>query len=332
MYVDSNMLNNKALESGPILKHLFIINPSAGKGRPLKFIPEIKRFFNLKTDEYFIEITNYPGHATEIVRQYVTQDKFRVYSVGGDGTLNEIINGMMGSGSSLAIIPTGSGNDFIKSLDYDLLEEKLLFQTVYGREVPIDLAVVNRRYFANIASFGFDAEVVDHTQKIKRNFLIPSGLCYYAGIIATLFQYRNLHLKVSIDGRKMDTKFLLIAVANGKYYGGGILPAPEAKIDDGLFDICLITGKNFFEIIWTLPKYVKGQHRGVPGVHFYKAREVKIICDQEVALNIDGEVVKVNEAVFRIIPHGINLVIPCSESLLSQEQVAVSGEKITEIR
>jgi YegS/Rv2252/BmrU family lipid kinase len=311
---------------GGILKHLFIINPIAGKGRPLKLIPEIKRFFADKGHDYFIEITKYPGHATEIVRQYVAKDKVRVYSVGGDGTLNEIINGMMESSSSLAIIPTGSGNDFVRTIHHDLPAKDLLFHTVYGKEEPIDLAVVNGRYFANIASFGFDAEVVYHTQKTKKSFLIPSKLCYFAGILNTLFSYNNLHMKVSIDGREMDAKFLLIAVANGKYYGGGILPAPEARIDDGLFDICLITEKNFFEILTTLPRYVKGQHQGVPGVHFYKAREVKIICDKEVALNIDGEIVKVSEAVFRIIPKGINLVIPRSEIFISQEQVAVSRQ------
>lgn len=308
------------------MKHLFIINPIAGKGKPLKMIPEIKRFFANRGHEYYIEITQYPGHATEITRQYTSEEKIRVYSVGGDGTFNEIVNGLVGSNSSLAVIPSGSGNDFIKSVQYDLPAKDLLFHTVYGGTAPIDLAVVNERYFANIASFGFDAEVVYNAQKFKKNSLIPSHLCYFASIIKTMCRFDNLHMKISLNNQVIDGKFLLIAVANGKYYGGGILPAPEAEIDDGLFDICLIGEKNFFDILTTLPKYVKGQHRTEPGVDFYKAREVRVVCDQEVPLNIDGEIVKVKEAVFRIIPGGINLVVPRLGHFVGEEQVAASHQ------
>jgi diacylglycerol kinase (ATP) len=310
------------------LKHLFIINPTAGKGKPLRLIPEIKRFFIQHAQEYNIEITKYPGHATEIACQYASKDKTRVYSVGGDGTFYEIVNGIIKSGNvnncNLAIIPSGSGNDFFKSIPVDVPTKDLLYHTVYGETEPIDLAVVNGRYFANIASFGFDAEVVYNVQKIKKIPLIPAHLCYYAGIITTMCRYNNLHMKVSIDNQTIDAKFLLLAIANGKYYGGGILPAPEAVLDDGLFDVCLIHEKNFFEIVTTLPKYIKGQHRGLPGVGFYKAKEVKVTCDKEVALNIDGEIIKTQEAVFQIIPGGINLVVPQLGRFFGLEQVAAS--------
>ena len=121
------------------MKHLFIINPMAGKGRTLEYIPEIKKIFKVIKDEYFIQITNRPGHATEIVRSYVKTDIFRVYSIGGDGTLNEVLNGIVGSGSSLAVIPSGSGNDFFRSLCNDNKLSNLLLRTIKGEERLIAL-------------------------------------------------------------------------------------------------------------------------------------------------------------------------------------------------
>ena len=310
------------------MKHLFIVNPSAGKGKPLRLIPVIKQFFaanaSLLGNDFVIEITQYPGEATEIVRRYVAGAKLRVYSVGGDGTLNEVVNGLIGSDSSLAIIPTGSGNDFVRSLPYDLPIHDLLFCTANGEAEPVDLAVVNGRYFINIASVGFDAEVVYQAQKMK-NALMPSHLCYFAGIVRTLCRYNNLRLKVSLDGQVREAKFLLMAIANGKYYGGGILPTPDARIDDGLLDVCLITEKNFLQIVTTLPKYIKGRHREIPGVDFYKVREVKVYSEREFPLNIDGEIVMAREAAFRIIPQGIKLVIPRTAGFISRLQAAATS-------
>jgi diacylglycerol kinase family enzyme len=98
------------------MKHLFIVNPVAGKGKAMEYVPQIKKLFENKNDIYFIEITEKPGHATEIVKRYVNTESFRVYSIGGDGTLNEVLNGLAGSDSSLAVLPGGSGNDFIRSV------------------------------------------------------------------------------------------------------------------------------------------------------------------------------------------------------------------------
>ncbi|MGE5581870.1 MAG: diacylglycerol/lipid kinase family protein [Bacillota bacterium] len=307
------------------MKHLFIINPSAGKGRPLRLIPEIERFFKNQGLEYCIETTGYPGQATEIASRY-DGDEYRIYSVGGDGTLNEIINGMIGRNSSLAVIPAGSGNDFFRSISGNLPLTDLFFQTVYGREELIDLGLVNGRYFINIASLGFDAEVAYNTQNIKKGLLIPSNLCYLAGVLNTLFRYRNNRMRVTVDGRTLENRFLLIAVANGRYYGGGLMPAPGAEVDDGLLDVCIITARNLFQIIGTFSKYIKGGHCQLPGVHYLKGKSVKVLCDRDVALNIDGEVMKAREAVFQIIPGGIKLVVPRPEVLKGRAQAATTRE------
>lgn len=292
------------------MNHLFIINPVAGKGKSIKYLSEIKKAFKERNDVCITELTKRPGHATEIVKSYIARDNFRVYSVGGDGTLNEVLNGMVGSESNLAVIPSGSGNDFIRNIIPHSGMKDILDRTIRGKEELVDVAKVNDKYFLNISSMGFDAEVVYNTQKIKKFPGMPGKLSYITGIFVTLFKYNNNHMKICIDGKYMETKFLLVAVANGRYYGGGMLPAPTAKIDDGMFDICLIEDKSKLDILYFLPKFVKGEHANVEGVSFHKGKKIKIQCTKKVAINIDGEIDKTSEATYEIIPKGIKIVKP----------------------
>lgn len=293
------------------MEHLFIINPVAGKGKALKFVKEIKSLFVNSEKNYSIKITEKPGHATEIAREYTKNRCLRVYSVGGDGTLNEIVNGMVGSNSSLAIIPAGSGNDFIKSIVNGNLEPKeMLVRAINGKVRLTDLAKVNERYFINISSIGFDAEVVYNTNKIKKLPFIPGKLAYLLGALITLLKYNNNYIKVTIDGHCIETKSLLTAVANGRYYGGGMLPTPNAEIDDGQFDICLISEVNRFKIFRFLPRFIKGLHGNLKEVSFYRGKKITIESDRDLTINIDGEVNKVRKASFEIIPKAIGIVVP----------------------
>ncbi len=290
------------------MKHLFIINPQAGKGKPLKLVPLIKEYFAGRDEQYQIEFTEYPGHAAALTRQHVQSDRYRVYAVGGDGTLNEVLNGIVGSDSSLAVIPAGTGNDFVKTLGRKMELQELLHLTIKGKEKPLDLAVINNRYFINISSVGFDAEVVEKTLRFKKGLL--AGVSYLAGVLLTLLRYKNHPLNITVDGESISTRFLLIAVANGRYYGGGFLPTPGALLDDGLLDICMIGKKNIFEIMGTIAKYMKGTHHTVKRVSFLKGKEINISCEKEIAVNIDGEVERLRELNFKIIPAGIKMVVP----------------------
>ena len=297
------------------MKHLFIINPAAGKGKALKLVPEIQKIFSERGEDYFIEVTTKPRHAVEIVKNYLKHDHYRIYSVGGDGTLNEVINGIVTSGahacaSSLVVIPAGSGNDFMKSISKKAPVKEILHNAIDGLAVPVDVVKVNGRYSMNISSVGFDAEVAANAAWLKKLPFVFGGLSYWLGIIVTLMKYRNHLLTISIDGKEMKLKSLLVAVANGRFYGGGIQPAPDASINDGFLDICLIDQKNIFEILRFFPKYVKGKHGSLNGVSFFKARKAKINCNREIAINIDGEIIQANEVIFEVIHHGISLVMP----------------------
>ena len=292
-------------------RHLFIINPTAGKGKTLEFIPEIKELFKELQEDYRIEITNYAGHATEIVRNYVDKGEYRIYSVGGDGTLNEVLNGMMGSNSTLAVIPGGSGNDFFRSINSNHQLQNLLYKTVKGEGKWMDVGKVNEQYFLNISSVGFDAETAFHTRIVKKIPFIKGSTAYYIGILLTIFKNKKYQVEISCNGRKeFSGEVLLTAIANGRFYGGGIQPAPDAKLDDGKLDMCIVKGLGRFRILSLLPLYQKGKHTNMKEVIISQGDKIEIYCNNEIPLNIDGEVSLVKEALFGIFPESIKIVVP----------------------
>lgn len=292
------------------MKHVFIINPVAGKGKTLNLIPEIREYFQIAGIECIIEVTKRPGHATEIAAQYASEEDCRIYSVGGDGTLNEVLNGMAGSKCTLAVIPSGSGNDFIRSITIKKDFSNILKETIQGTEHEIDLARVNGRYYINLSAMGFDALVVYNTQKFKKMPFVTGSLAYVLGILDTIIGYQNNNLKIVIDGKTIEKKSLLISVANGKYCGGGMLASPYASVDDGLLDICLVGEMSRLEVFKLFPKFMKGEHGQIKGVSFERGSKVEIECAKQVVLHIDGEVSLVNRAEFEIIPKGIKIIVP----------------------
>ncbi len=293
------------------MKHIFIINPAAGKGKSMELIPFIQECFKEKeNDEFIIEVTNFPGHAAEIARAHSSAGDCRVYSIGGDGTVNEIVNGIAGTSASLGVIPTGSGNDFIRSLHSETDVKTIIAGSISGMEKNIDLARVNDKYFVNISSIGFDANVVYNAIMFKKKPGITGSMAYLLSIIYTVFKHKICTIKVDIDGEKINMKALLVAVANGKYYGGGIIPAPGAELDDGLLDICLVREVSRIKILNLFPKYMKGQHGSIRQVSFKRGKRVKIESEEELCLNIDGEIVSAKTIDFEIIKAGIKVILP----------------------
>lgn len=295
------------------MKHLFIINPEAGKGKTLELVPEIRAYCESKDYEYEIAVTEYPKHATEIAKAHSAVQTLRIYSVGGDGTLNEVLNGMAGSGSSLAAIPSGSGNDFIKSITGTAIPANLIRSAVEGTERFIDYGKVNDKYFINITSIGFDAEVAYKASNFKKLPFITGKMAYVLGILTSIIKCKNHYMEIKVDDAVMSAKSLLAAVGIGRYYGGGFLALPEAEIDDGLFDICHVEAMKRTKILKLFPKYMKGLHAALKGVHFYRGKKVEIAVDKHIPMNLDGEIILVQKATFEIYPKSLPFVIPAQQ-------------------
>ncbi|NLZ48992.1 MAG: diacylglycerol kinase family lipid kinase [Clostridiales bacterium] len=292
------------------MRHLFIINPQAGKGRTKDIIPMIEKACKKESIEYIIEITEKAGHAREIAKEYTSKEVMRVYSVGGDGTLNEVLNGMAESDSSLAIIPSGSGNDFIRSLTNKEDLEDILITSIKKEFELVDLGKCNDKYFINIASVGLDAEIVYNAIKIKRLPLIPSKFAYLISIFTTVFGYKSKKLKIQLDDKNIYEETLLTAVANGKYYGGGMMVAPKAELCDGTFEICHVKEVSPFKIIRLFPRLIKGIHDTIKEVSFYKTKKIRIQSEEEISVNIDGELFRARDISLEILPKAIKIVRP----------------------
>ena len=294
------------------MKHLFIINPVAGKGHASSYIPAIHNHFKGKTEEYHIEITQNPGHAKDIASFYSEKSDYRIYATGGDGTLNEVLNGMAGSGSSLGVLPAGSGNDFIKSIYKSRKYVDILEKTINAPAVPIDCGIMNDRYFINIMSVGFDAEVGYYAAKLNKKLHLPGILSYLVGIIVALIKGK---LKFSVkltfdDAAPIESEICLTACTNGKYYGGGFIPVPYTEFNDGVLDVCYVKKKSFFSILYLIPKYMKGTHLDIKGVSFTKIKKMKVESEKELKINVEGELIFSKVAEIEIKPGFINFIIP----------------------
>ena len=292
------------------MKHLFILNPMAGKGKSLKLIPEIHKIFSSLEEEYKIEITQKPGHATEIVREYTLKDNYRVYAVGGDGTLNEVLNGIVDTNSSIAVIPAGSGNDFIKSIT-ETPKKDILYRTIKGKEQPIDIGIINDQYFLNVASLGIDAKIVFNAKHLKKLPFFNGFMAYYLSILYTIFNFNSENLTVKIDDNEFNTTSLLIAFGNGSYYGGGMKVLPNAEVADGFLEVCHVKALKKFKMLRFFPLVIKGKHESLTEyVSFYKCKTTEVSCDKPMPINIDGELAFHSKISVKILPNKINFVIP----------------------
>lgn len=293
------------------MKVYFIVNPAAGNGRGVNLIPFIEDICKNKKINYHIKETSCPGDASDLAREAIKEGADRIVSVGGDGTLNEVLNGMAGSGADLGIIPAGTGNDFIRSVNRKKDIKDVINDAIEGHARHVDLGKCNSAYFINVSSGGFDAEVVACAHRIKK--YAGGSKAYFLALIRTIFAYEGRQMYVDIDGKVFEKNILLVAVANGRYYGGGIKPAPKAEIDDGLLEVCILEKMPKIKMLLLFHKYIRGKHEGVKGVSFYRGKSVKLRSREEFPVNVDGEVSFSKEVDFNIIHKGVNVVFPVNE-------------------
>ena len=257
------------------MKYVFIINPASGKTDYDKIKQNIMK--TLENENYEIYETKAPKEATEIASRFKNEENTIVYSVGGDGTHNEVVNGIAKGKCKLGIIPTGSGNDFYRTL-----------KEAQTENVRLDLGKVNGRYFINIASVGMDAETCNNANKIKSKIKLHSS--YYLALIHTFLTFKSKSLKLKIDKNVYAGDYIIAAICNGKYYGGGFKIAPVASFDDNQFDIYLVSKASKFKLIKILLALLKSEHEKYNEVRKYTGKNITITSENNLIVNIDGEI------------------------------------------
>lgn len=291
-------------------RHVFIINPEAGKKKGLHLKDYIEEIY----DDPLILVTKYKGHATELSKSYSSPDTI-IYSLGGDGTLNEVINGVLQSKyhdeTIVAAVPCGSGNDFIKGITHIKDPAHILKLYLKQKMKEIDLGNINGRYFTNIASIGFDAMVVHEAKKFKRIPMISGELSYLISIFKCLIRLKDYPVEFQLDEQGIiEKRILFITMANGCYYGGGMQPAPKALIDDGQLDFGVIDKVSRKKALVLLPKFIKGKHESLDEVFVYIGKKLVVKSKQDLPVNIDGEIIWSDNISAQIKEKALKILLP----------------------
>lgn len=292
------------------MKYVFIVNPTAGRGRTGRLWPEIAEEVKLSGVPYQVWFTTRRGEATEMARRASQEENVTVVAVGGDGTVAEVVNGLAGSSTVLGVIPTGSGNDLARTIGLPVEPREACRVVLGGRPRPIDLGRVDGRYFINVAGAGFDAEIC---RMINEDLRWARGAtAYFLATIATLFRYAPAPMTIVMDGREVKAEAMLVAVANGKYYGGGMKIAPQAEIDDGLFDVCIVEALSKPGFLQAFPKVYQGKHLTHPRVSLYRAKQVSLVspAGRPLYAQADGELIGRLPLELTVVPQACHVLVP----------------------
>ena len=295
------------------MTHLFIINPAAGsRDRTKEYSATIHEICDAKGLDYRIEVSKAPGDCTRLTREAaLTGEEYRVYACGGDGTLNEVVAGAAGHENvAVTVFSGGSGNDFVKLFDdpkafFDL--ERLLD----AEEVLFDLIRCNDDFSMNICSVGLDARIGTDVANYKRIPLLHGFTAYAASTVINLFKGISEHYVVEVAGEKVDGEMTFVCVCNGRFYGGGFNPVPEADPADGLLDVLLVDKVTLLQVPGIIGKYKNGQYKQLKDlVRYFKTDRVKILCDKPTPVNLDGELRVATEVEMRVAEEKLRFFYP----------------------
>lgn len=303
------------------MKHIFVINPKAGKGKSYDFIkPKIDEYCTKNGLDYEIMCCSEFRESQKKVNEIASSgEPMRFYACGGDGTLYEVVNGAYGhKNAEVAVIPLGSGNDFIrlfgKKEDFYDLEN-----VVNGVPVVLDVIKCGNEIAINQCSMGFDAEVCARQATFKKLPGVTGEGAYVASALYSLARKVKNTFTISIDdGEPFTMDCIFCYIGNSRWYGGGFQAAPKAMPDDGLIDIVYVEKTiSRLKLLTLLGDYKAGNHLDWDITNFVRAKKIKIHSEQPAAVNVDGECQYVNDAEFELIEKGITFVVPKNSDFLN---------------
>ena len=297
------------------MRYVFYINPTAGKGNTQNgIIDSIKSYFKDKTEDFKIHITSSAGDALYSAKcEADTGDKIRMFACGGEGTVFEVLNGIIGYDNvDLGVIPCGSANDFLKFFNsrknfLDISEQ------IDGTAVEMDLIKAGDKYCLNGCSVGMDA-VVARDMSIFKNWPLVSGsFAYTLAIVKTFLGKLGITADISVDGEKPQRKNCLFAVvANAPYYGGGYKGAPDAVPYDNKLNYTLVDIISKSRILKFLKLYKKGEHKTLDCCTLKNCTSMEFSSEKPIPVNLDGEIIETNHMRFELVKNAVKFIVPKS--------------------
>ena len=295
------------------MKHLFIINPAAGsRDRTEYYSRQIHDTCGKRGLNYEIRVSDAPGGCARLAREAAqTGEEYRIYACGGDGTLNEVASAAAGyPNAAVTVFSGGSGNDFVKLFDdpqafFDL--ERLLD----CEEAQFDMIRCNDDLALNICSVGLDARIGTDVANYKRIPLLHGFRAYAVSTVVNLFRGIAEHYVVEVNGERIDREHTFVCVCNGRFYGGGFNPVPEADPTDGELDVLLVEKVSLLQVPGVIGKYKNGRYKELPHlVRHLKTKSIKIICDKPTPINLDGELRTAREVTMEVAQEKLRFFYP----------------------
>ena len=293
------------------MKHIFIINPAAGKSdKTAEYTAKIEAACGGL--DYEIVISKGPGDCTRIAREAAeTGEEVRIYACGGDGTLNEVVAGAAGFGNAaVTCYVGGSGNDFVKSFS-DREAFRDLDRLLDAETALFDLIDCNGDLALNICCVGLDSRIGAEMVRFKRLPFVSGSLAYILSMVVNLFKGISEHYVVEIDGETIDDEQTFVCVANARYYGGGFYAIPDAEPDDGMLDILLVKKLRLWQIPGAIAKYKAGRYKELGHIaRHFRTDRISIRCDRDSPVNLDGEIRMAKDVQMRIADKKIRFFYP----------------------
>lgn len=317
------------------MNFLFIVNPKARnkscEGWLRQEILSLDSQF-LKENHIEVKLTEYAGHAEKIAKEAADiGEPIRIYACGGDGTLNEVVNGLYGyDNAEIGIVPSGTGNDFVKTMSENMGMPQNNIDAFFNMKAQLlgdsyftDLLQVNDKYSINVICAGFDAEVGAGVHDFSILPFVKGSMAYKLSVVRGIISKMKHDFTIIADGKEIkdNSEYLLTVAANGRYYGGCYNCTPKADLNDGYIDflrVCKISRIRFMKLIGL---YEKGTHlEEIPDIcKLLRCKTLQICAEHPINLNIDGEILTVSNPVIKVIKDAVKIIYPMVKNKLSNE-------------
>ena len=296
-----------------------ILNPMADMGNAWKVADDLRPLINEYGNADWSG-TVYPTHATELARQAGEQGYDMVIAMGGDGTIHEVVNGLMQLPEArrpiLGVVPVGSGNDFAHAIGIPMESDHALDHALKKEPSVVDLGLMTdehgrKEYFDNTIGIGFDTVVTIHAHRMP---LLRGFLVYLAAVLQTIFlNHEPIKMKIEADGKQWEQSNLMVTVCNGPREGGGFMVAPEARVDDGLFHYAMVVNVSRLMMLRIVPEVMNGTHGKFKEVTLGSCKKMNITADRPLYIHADGEIYtsfgsNLRQLTFEILPNALKVV------------------------
>lgn len=302
------------------IKWFVIINPISGGGKAVKLWKKLRVLLEQAEIEFEFAQTKYPNHAFELTQAAMQAGALRILIIGGDGTANEVVNGLMQYAATpdsiaLAMISVGTGNDWVRTIGKPASFRSMILGLKASQTFAHDVGVLEyagtngrtKRYFINIAGLGFDGYVA---YKLSRSssFFSGSKIQYWIGLMQSLFTYKHTRVNFTVDDESVTMQTLSVAAGICKYNGGGMQQLPHADFNDGLLDMTVISNMHKLKMILSLPKLASGSFIRMQSVKTFRGKQITIESDKTIHVETDGEYLGTTPVQIHIIPSAIRVV------------------------